>query len=196
MAIREPQRLLSFALVVLIHIGLFWLLASEQRSPMQPPEKHRSELVFLEDVPKSRSVPVEVAPVAPRRRQEPSPPRSSAPILIAPPKDEATAPPLIDWQREAEEVAREHALEAEANRPPQDKSGAPKPKPEFGWSHSSTHRIEPMENGGFIVWINDNCGVAISIMAMPFCRIGKKPARGDLFEHMDDPATPGDWKDE
>jgi hypothetical protein len=30
---------------------------------------------------------------------------------------------------------------------------------------------------------------------MPFCMFGKKPARGDLFEHMDDPPQAGDWKD-
>lgn len=196
MVIREPQRLLSFALAALIHVGLFWLLASERQPPIEPPEERRTVLVFLEDDPKSQSVPVEVTPVAPRRRQEVSPPENAAPRLIAPPKDEATAPPIIDWRREAEEVAREHALEAEANRPQQEESAAPKPKPQFGWSHSRTHRIEPMESGGFVVWINDKCGVAISIMAMPFCKIGKKPARGDLFEHMDDPATPGDWKDE
>ena len=53
-----------------------------------------------------------------------------------------------------------------------------------------------MENGGFVVWINENCGIAISLLAMPFCQVGKKPARGDLFEHMDDPPTPGDWKDD
>ena len=53
-----------------------------------------------------------------------------------------------------------------------------------------------MEEGGFLVWINDNCGIVISVMAMPLCKLGKKPARGDLFEHMDDAPTPGDWKDE
>ena len=195
MTIREPQRPLSFALAALIHVGLFWLLLSERHSPLESPEERRTVLVFLEDAPKSQSVPAEAAPTAPPRRRVVSPPQDTAPTLIAPPQDETTAPPFIDWRREAEEVARQHALEAEANRP-QDPAGAPKPKPEFGWSHSRTHRVEPMENGGFVVWINDKCGVAISIVAMPFCQFGKKPARGDLFEHMDDPATPGDWKDD
>jgi hypothetical protein len=71
-----------------------------------------------------------------------------------------------------------------------------KPKPEFGWSHARIHRVEPMEGGGFMVWISDNCFIAIGLMAMPMCKLGKKPARGDLFEHMDDPPTPGDWKDD
>jgi hypothetical protein len=52
-----------------------------------------------------------------------------------------------------------------------------------------------MKGGGFVVWINDQCGVAIGLMAMPFCGLGKKAARGDLFEHMDDPPTAGDWQD-
>lgn len=105
-------------------------------------------------------------------------------------------PPSIDWQREAEDIAREHALQAGAQRDPKDDSSPVKPKPEFGWSHSRINRIEPMEEGGFLVWINDRCAIVISVLAMPICKIGKKPARGDLFEHMDDAPTLGDWKDE
>jgi hypothetical protein len=53
-----------------------------------------------------------------------------------------------------------------------------------------------MESGGFVVWLSDKCGVAVTVMAMPFCKFGKEHVRGDLFEHMDDPPKPGDWKDE
>jgi hypothetical protein len=191
-ALREPQRLLLFALTALIHVGLFALLVSSRQTPLELREERHTALVFLRDRSKTER-PVEIAPLAPERLPQMLPPGIASPRLIAPPaSNEPPAPPGIDWQHEAEEAARKHALDAPApNEPPKRK-----PKPEFAWSHSRTHRIEPMENGGFVVWINENCGVAIGIMAMPFCKLGKKPARGDLFEHMDDPATPGDWKDE
>lgn len=194
-AIREPHRPLLFALALLIHAGLYLLLVSPRYTAPEAPER-RTVLVFLPDKPKPTRSPLEVAPLAPPRVLEPSPPSSTAPQLIAPPEHaEASVPPAIDWTREAEQVARDHALAEDAGRAHQDDKGAQKPKPEFRWSHSRTHRIESMETGGFVVWLSDRCGVAISVMAMPFCQFGKKPARGDLFEHMDDPPTPGDWKD-
>ncbi len=199
MAIRpafgERQRPLLFALAVLIHLGLFQLLVSERHAVPETPES-RTVLVLLRSTEKSpektRSVPDRVAPIAPQGL-----PESKTPQLIAPPEgDEASARPSIDWRREAEETAREHALRAEAQRNYKDDSSPAKPKPEFGWSHSQIHRIEPLAEGGFLVWLNDRCAIVIRVMAMPVCKIGKKPARSDLFEHMDDTPTPGDWKDE
>lgn len=195
-AIREPHRAVLFALALLIHAGLFALLLSERHVRLESPER-QTVLVFL-PAPQAKNPSLEVAPLAPPRLPEAAPPVSTAPQLIAPPTAKATqVPPAIDWRGDAEAVAREHAREAEAGRePPKDGSGPAKKKPEFAWSHSATHRIEPMENGGFVVWISDKCGVAVGALAMPFCMFGKKPARGDLFEHMNDPPTPGDWKDE
>ena len=195
-AIREPQRPLVFALAVLIHVGLFQLLVSPRHTVREITER-RTVLVFLPDTEKIQRTPHPIAPLAPERLLETSPPETAAPRLIAPPEREETpAPPIVDWQREAEEAARKHALAAEAQRDPKDDSGPSQPKPEFGWDHSRVHRIEPLESGGFLVWINDRCAIVITVMAMPVCKIGKKPARGDLFEHMDDAPTPGDWKDE
>jgi hypothetical protein len=195
-AVREPHRPLLFALALLIHAGLFQLLLSPRPARRESSER-TTVLVFLPDARQAKSPPLEVAPLAPPPLPEQSPPADTAPQLIAPPEHaEARAPPAIDWRRDAEQVARDHALAAEAGRERKDDSGPPKPKPEFGWSHSRTHRIEPMESGGFVVWISDQCGVAISGLAMPFCRLGKKPARGDLFEHMNDPPAAGDWKDD
>lgn len=193
-AVREPHRAALFALALLIHVGLFALLVSDRHARVEAPER-QTVLVFLPG-PQTKSAPVEIEPPAPPRLPELSPPSITAPQLIAPPQqDNAGLPPAIDWRRDAEAIAREHAQAAEAGREPS-KDDPKKPKPEFGWSHSATHRIEPMEGGGFVVWINDKCGVAVAGLAMPFCMFGKKPARGDLFEHMDDPPQPGDWKDE
>ena len=193
-AVREPHRVALFALALLIHIGLFALLVSDRHARVESPER-QTLLVFLPS-PQAKSRPVEIVPPAPPRLPELSPPSITAPQLIAPPqRDDAGVPPAIDWRRDAEAIAREHAQAAEAGRE-SSKDEPAKPKPEFGWSHSATHRIEPMEGGGFVVWINDKCGVAVAALAMPFCMFGKKPARGDLFEHMDDPPKPGDWKDD
>ncbi|HKS57137.1 MAG TPA: hypothetical protein VJS12_17705 [Steroidobacteraceae bacterium] len=193
-AIREPHRPVLFALALLIHAGLFALLSSERHTRLESPER-RTVLVFL-PAPPPQSASLEVTPPAPPRLPETAPPSATAPELFAPRTNQPTqVPPAIDWRGDAEAIAREHARAAEAGREPE-KDAPAKKKPEFAWSHSATHRIEPMENGGFVVWINDRCGVAVSGLAMPFCMFGKKPARGDLFEHMDDPPTPGDWKDE
>src|SRR5688500_4052683 len=146
-AIRNPQRLLLFALAALIHFGLYQLLATQRHARVELPER-RTTLVFLRDAVKSQHAPVEVTPLAPKRRAETSPSEDPAPQLIAPPaSDEARAPPLVDWRRDAEEIAREHALAAEAQRPQADQSGPATPKPEFGWSRSRTRRIEPMDGG-------------------------------------------------
>jgi hypothetical protein len=179
---------------LLIHAGLFALLLSERHTRLESPE--RRTVLELLPAPPPKSPSLEVTPPAPPRLPEAAPPSATAPELFAPRTSEpAQVPPMIDWRGDAGAIAREHARAAEAGREPS-KDGPAKKKAEFAWSHSATHRIESMENGGFVVWINDRCGVAVSGLAMPFCMFGKKPARGDLFEHMDDPPTPGDWKDE
>jgi hypothetical protein len=195
-ALRDPRRPLVFALAVLIHVGLWNLLVRPRHTSSDTAER-RTVLVFLPDAKTIQAPPRTVAPLAPKRLLETSPPENNAPRLIAPPEREGTpALPMIDWRREAEEAAREHVLEAQAERGHKDDSAPPKPQPEFGWDHSRVHRIEPLESGGLLVWINDRCAIVISVMAMPICKIGKKPARGDLFEHMDDAPTPGDWKEQ
>jgi hypothetical protein len=193
-AFREPQRPWLFALAVLIHVGLFQLLVSQQHAAPQSPER-RAVLVLLPDAEKPRPAPPPVAPVTPQS-PELSLPASTPPLLIVPPlPDETATPPVIDWQREAEEAGHKQALAAEAQRD-QKASGPSKAKPEFGWDRSRVHRVESIESGGFVVRLSDRCVVVITLLAMPACQFGKKPARGDLFEHMDDAPTPGDWKDE
>jgi hypothetical protein len=45
-----------------------------------------------------------------------------------------------------------------------------------------------VESGGgaLIVHINDNCAFVLTPLPFVFCRPGKRPANGDLFEHMTD----------
>jgi hypothetical protein len=60
--------------------------------------------------------------------------------------------------------------------------------PEFGWDHARTHRVEAMEGGGSILWINDRCFIVMyGMIPFPMCGIGKIPVRGDLFDRMREP---------
>ena len=194
-AFREPQRPLLFALALLIHAGLFQLLVSQRHASPQVFER-LTAMELLPDTKNRAQAPPPIAPLAPE--QLPATPLSAitSPQLIAPSEHEGTHEPAgVDWQRQGEEVAREHALESQLQPDHKADSGPPRPKPEFGWDRSRVHGVEPIESGGFVVRISDRCVIVITLLAMPACKIGTKPARGDLFEHMDDAAIPGDWKD-
>jgi hypothetical protein len=134
------------------------------------------------------------APRAPARANLPPEPESSS----------ITPTPSPDWRAEAQ-IAANDELEAEARKRQQPPPLAPhdfsavKPgssddsKPQFGWNHARTHRVEELSGGGLLININDRCAVVvIYFFALPACKIGKMPARGDLFEHMQDvPAATG-----
>lgn len=109
-------------------------------------------------------------------------------------------PAIVDWHAEAQLTAKQRAQAAAAPRPrAMDKHGAgsdldgglgPDPgySPEFGWDHAHTHRVEALEGGGSILWINDRCFIVMAgLIPFPMCGIGKIPVRGDLFDHMRDP---------
>jgi hypothetical protein len=194
-AFREPQRPLLFALALLIHAGLAQLLVSQRSANLQTPER-LTALALLPDTDKRAQAPPPIAPLAPEQLPPAPPPAATFPQLIVPAEREGTHEPAgVDWQRQGEEVAREHALESQT-RPDHRTDGPPQPKPQFGWDRSRVHRVEPLEGGGVVVRISDRCAVVITLLAMPVCQIGTKPARGDLFEHMADAPTPGDWNDE
>jgi hypothetical protein len=194
-AARDPHRPVLFALAVLIHAGLFYLLVSQRHSAsVESQEQQPPVLFFLEDTPEAQTAPVEVVLDVPERQ----PPRQirSEPITSpAPSADESLVPPTIDWRSEAEQIGRARVLEAEARNGPVEADDTPKKKPEFRWSKSSGDRVK-LEEGGVVVRLSERCVLVISVMLMPACAIGKIPVHGDLFEHMRDPPTLGDWKDE
>jgi hypothetical protein len=105
----------------------------------------------------------------------------------------------IDWANELSRTGREFASGASAPQPrefgaPHVAPTPPTEPPEFGWSHSRTHRLETGP-GGMAVHFGDNCVIALTPVPFPVCTIGKKEANGDLFKHMRDPPQPGDWRD-
>jgi hypothetical protein len=81
-------------------------------------------------------------------------------------------------------------LESERRRKgklaPDPRFSRPAPRPQFGWDESKIHRIEALPEGGTIIHLNDRCVLALTGFLIPMCKLGKIPARGDLFEHMED----------
>lgn len=106
--------------------------------------------------------------------------------------------PAPDWRAQAQ-IAANDQIKAELRKrdqpsplAPHDFSGA-RPgstddsRPKFGWYRAGTNRVEGTPGGGLLVNINDHCAVAILfIFPFPMCKVGKIPARGDLFDHMNE----------
>ena len=66
--------------------------------------------------------------------------------------------------------------------------------PEFAWDCAHTHRVTPLQGGGFVVALNDRCAVLVFIVPMIGCSVGHQPpANGDLFKYMHPPVKFGDW---
>jgi hypothetical protein len=112
-------------------------------------------------------------------------------------------PAKIDWNAEAALTARQQAQSVAAPRSRAlDKHGTgtdldgglgpdPGSTPEFGWDHAHTHRVEALEGGGSLLWINDRCFIVMAgMIPFPMCGIGKIPVRSDLFDHMRDLPAP------
>jgi hypothetical protein len=161
-------------------------------------------LIFLSlpgRAPAAAETPTAPEPV----REKPAPSRATQLIII--PEEEPPAPvplekpvPRIDWNAEAALTAMHQAqASAEPGPRPLDRDGSDlyiiggglgpdaAYKPEFGWYHARTHRVEAMEGGGSILWINDRCFVVMAgLIPFPMCGVGKIPVRGDLFNGMHD----------
>jgi hypothetical protein len=203
---RAARRVLRPAIlltVVLLHAVLL-LLASRWQTRVQL--RSEDSLIFL-PLASHVQAPAETpaAPEAPRKK--PSITRETQ--LIAIPKEqppqpaETTTPAPIDWNAEAALTAKQRAQSAAEPGPRAlDQHGTgldfdgglgpdPESKPEFGWYHARIHRIEALEGGGSILWLNDRCFIVMAgVIPFPMCGIGKIPARGDLFDHMHDAAAP------
>jgi hypothetical protein len=41
--------------------------------------------------------------------------------------------------------------------------------------------------GALLVHLNDNCVLVMAPLPFVFCSPGKRPANGDLFDHLNDP---------
>jgi hypothetical protein len=133
-----------------------------------------------------------------------TPPQASPELGLPQPSDVTSGAP--DWRAAAVATAQtsaQHIVEAEddAARKAAALTSRFKPLPgprvagpQFAWDYAHTHRITPLEGGGFVVALNDRCSIAILPLPMIGCSVGRNPpANGDLFKNMHPPVKFGDW---
>jgi hypothetical protein len=198
---RRPERAVILCAIVGVHVVMFALLTVSPATRLIAVGP--SMIVTFIRREERKRLPESVD----RMPASPSPTRRAAPVT--PPVPEAatsqseTAPEAIDWLLAAEQAAQRQIEEYEDTRRRGSAFGVPQtdlgrrlapqhePAPEFGWSHAATNRIEPLEDGGTMVWINDRCAIVFAVFIFPVCSLGKIEARGDLFEHMRDPPRLG-----
>jgi hypothetical protein len=199
---RTAARLLRptiLAVVVALHAALL-LIASRWQTRLVL--RTEESLVFLPLAAHVQSAEQASRPPSLPRKQ-PAPAHDTQLVVVPTPAEPPPAeqkPAIVDWNAEARLTAKRHAQSATAPQPRAlDKHGAGTDldgglrsdqgyAPEFGWDHAHTHRVEALEGGGSILWINDRCFIVMAgLIPFPVCGIGKIPARGDLFDHMRDP---------
>jgi hypothetical protein len=216
------MRVAIFIAVVAVHIVLLWLLPSWRRAVLLPVEGETSMTsVFLPLLPQ-RAQPEVPRQTTPAAHKKPSRGENSGwwedtraregsegtadPGTLAPAPSTLTLTPP-DWRAEAGATAQNNAQhivedEDEAAREAAALTSHFKPLPgprvagpEFGWDYTHTHRVTPLEGGGFVVALNDRCNMLVFIVPMMIgCAVGRgPPARGDLFTNMHRPMKFGDW---
>jgi hypothetical protein len=188
-------------LVAALHAALLFMASQWQ---MQVALRREESLVFLTLPSRVQSAAETEPPAQPSPQKKPAPSHDTQLVIVPtpaqpPPVEQSAAP--IDWTAEAARAAKQQAELASAPGPRAlDQHGAgagvdfdgglgpdPDYRPEFGWDHAHTHRIEALEGGGSILWINDRCFIVMAgVIPFPMCGIGKIPPRGDLFDHMRD----------
>jgi hypothetical protein len=193
------RRTAILALVATFHAALL-LIASRWQTRLEL--RTEEPLVFLALPAHVQSAAEEASPPPSLPRKKPAPTHDTQLIIVPtfepPPAEQKSA--IVDWHAEAALTAKQHAQSAAAPQPRAlDKHGAgmdfdgglgpdEASKPEFGWDHAHTHRLEALEGGGSILWINDRCFIVMAgLIPFPMCGIGKIPVRGDLLDHMRDP---------
>ena len=199
---RRAARLLRpaiLALVAALHAALLVIAARWQTRIAVRTEE---SLVFL-PLPAHVQAAGQASPPPSLPRKKPAPTHDTQ-LVVVPPRAESPPaeqkPAIVDWNAEAALTVKQQAQAAAAPQPRAlDKHGAGTDfdgglgpdqgsAPEFGWDHARTHRVEPMEGGGAILWINDRCFIVMyGMIPFPMCGIGKIPVRGDLFDHMRNP---------
>ena len=190
----RTQYLLIGAAVLALHAVICWLLLYKVRMLALPEVAQSLELLWIPPSPPPVP-PVEEPGKAASKASKPSKRARAERAWAAPEENPAASQspvltPPIDWQAE---LAREAAAAASAKSdhrfrefdfprrfPPAARA------PEFAWDRNHTHRVESVP-GALLVHLNDNCVLVMAPLPFVFCRPGKRPANGDLFDHMNDP---------
>ena len=191
---RPRSQVFSIAAAVLaLHATLCWLLLRGARSARIPRGSQSLEIVVLAPAaptPSRRPLP-ERAGRPPSKSTATSPSAPAAPAAPEPEPDGALRA-RVDWDAElarAAAAAADAAAAATARPKPKDfgfpaAETPPAKRPQFGWDYAATHRIQPIEGGGLLVNLNDNCVMVFLPLPFVLCKPGHKPANGELFRHM------------
>lgn len=177
------------AAVLALHGALCWLLLTRMRGVSIRVGSESLEIVLLPPAaaPPRRPNPKRAAPPSARQRAPRATP--SQPTVAPEPSENHAIHPPIDWDAELARAAQD-AGAAGSGRKFRDfgfphAGAAPRAKiPQFGWDYAATHRVQPIEGGGILVNLNDNCVLVFVPLPFVFCKPGHKPTNGDLFEHM------------
>jgi hypothetical protein len=189
------SRAFAVACVVGGHVAVLVLLVAQHERAGRELDDRRMTLVFVDALPET---PPRTGRVS-RPARAPRPARVSAvpqaPDSPASPAGSAIAPG-IDWYSQGSQAAARTAAEPTTRsfdfpkREP-----APREKKAFGWDKTHTERVHALEGGGIGIHLNDNCELVIAPFPMAGCALGKRKARGDLFDEMKAPPEMGDWKE-
>ncbi len=55
------------------------------------------------------------------------------------------------------------------------------------WDKTQTDKIQTLPTGGVLVRLSENCQLVISVIPLVGCTLGKREARGDLFDDLKKP---------
>jgi hypothetical protein len=185
-------RSVTVALVVGGHLAVILMLATRSTQERHSPPDEPMLLTFIE-IPAAAARPAGSPSLAqlPARSEGLAPAARYVPALT----ESTGITPGIDWYGEASDAASRAATKPDVRD-----FGYPKREPEarakkeFGWDKTHTERISALPEGGMLIRLNDNCAIIIAPLPFGGCTIGKRKARGDLFDEMQAPVEPGDWK--
>jgi hypothetical protein len=199
----ENWRLTVFFAVLLLHVSAGIMLVRSSHlliAARLAPEPFFINFLRRSEQPRTAvAAPVPAKPDADQqipRDKRPSPQRES-PKSTAQAEGGQDAPnaitlvPPIDWTQEAEWAVRSQMQAAEREKLYRNLSGISAAQLEWirknhmepadtnpPWAGS-----RPRNNADGVLWLSENCAL---VNLLPFCRIklGRKPARGDLFKNM------------
>jgi hypothetical protein len=202
---KKTERAVVCVAIVLLHAGLYFVLASTtHRAHIEPEPPALVLLPITLETPHDNPA----TPGHPRGQPSRSPvshARQGAPASSPEPITNRPVAPPTDWAADAARAADDQ-VQAQITRERQARAfgphgqalpGSAPPGPAFGWDQSAIHRFQPAGGGLTIVHVNEQCGIAF-FLVVPFmgaCALGKPEARGDLFKHMHDPPKMADWDD-
>ena len=195
---RRAQRLGIIALVIAVHATIGWLFFATTHLLSIPRSQSQTlEIVFIEPTGARRESGAAEAPLGTQRSyggHAPAVrvPRIPTPAAPAAPDNPAQDAP-IDWSNELSRAAADAVPAAPVPAPkefgfPHVPTQPPKTE-QFGWDRVHTHRFDSNPEGGVVIHLNDNCVMVLMPLPFAFCAPGKRKANGDLFKHMEDPAT-------